>query len=125
MTTFKARDLIIVEFPSQTPQGHEQEGRRPAVILGVPTKNRYPTVIIAPFTRDTGQAWALKNPSLYPRLASDTGGLPLASIVMLDQIKAADVTRISRKLGRLTADEYTPILNGVLDLLEVVRDASS
>ena len=119
MTVFKARDLIIVEFPSQVPQGHEQEGRRPAVILGVPNRSRFPTVIIAPFTRDTGQTWALKNPALYPPLPSGAGGLPLASIVMLDQIKAVDINRISRKLGRLTTDRYEPILEGVKTLLEL------
>ena len=119
MNAFKTRDLIIVDFPNQVPQGHEQEGRRPAVILGVPTKARFPTVIIAPFTRDTGQAWALENPALYPRLPSGTGGLPLASIVMLDQIKAVDINRIGRKLGTLTVEQYAPILNGIKAMLEL------
>ena len=89
------------------------------MILGVPTKPRFATVIIAPLTRDTNQAWALENPALYPRLPSGTGGLPLASIVMLDQIKAVDINRIGRKLGRLTAEQYAPILQGIKAMLEL------
>ena len=120
MVKFVAREMVIVDFPSQVPQGHEQEGRRPALIVGIPKKPRFDAVVIVPLTRDTGQPWAVKNSNLYPPLPSGTGGLPQPSIVMLDQIRSVDVKRVARRLGRLTPEEYAPILEGLKSMLEVV-----
>ena len=120
MTKLKTRDMVIVDFPSQVPQGHEQEGRRPALIIGIPKNLRFGAVVIVPLTRDTGQTWATKNPNLYPKLPSGTGGLPQASIVMLDQIRCLDLKRVGRQVGQLTPEEYAPILEGLQSMLEVV-----
>ena len=35
----KCGDVVFVNLPSHNPKGHEQEGRRPAVIVGVPLEN--------------------------------------------------------------------------------------
>ena len=51
----KCGDVVFVNLPSQNPKGHEQEGRRPAVIVGVPLKNvRYPVVVVVPLTTQFG-----------------------------------------------------------------------
>ena len=120
MTKLKTRDMVIVDFPIQVPQGHEQEGRRPALIIGIPKNPRFGAVVIVPLTRDTGQTWATKNPNLYPKLPSGTGGLPQASIVMLDQIRCLDLKRVGRQVAQLTPEEYAPILEGLQSILEVV-----
>ena len=120
MTKLKTRDMVIVDFPSQVPQGHEQEGRRPALIIGIPKNPRFGAVVIVPLTRDTGQTWATKNPNLYPKLPTGTSGLPQASIVMLDQIRCLDLKRVGRQVGQLTPEEYAPILEGLQSMLEVV-----
>jgi mRNA interferase MazF len=38
MTTrsLKIRDIITARFPEQQPQGREQEGYRPAIVVGFP-----------------------------------------------------------------------------------------
>jgi mRNA interferase MazF len=110
-------DVVIVALPSHTPKGREQQGTRPAVVVGIPTGElRYPMVMIAPLTTQSG-SWALKNPSLYPRLEAGAGGLPQPSIVLLDQTRGLDVNRFVAYLGTLTLEQYAPILNGLTQLL--------
>lgn len=111
-------DVVIVALPNHTPKGREQQGTRPAVVVGVPSGElRYPMLIIAPLTTQTG-SWALKNPSLYPRLEAGTGGLPKSSIILLDQIRGLDVSRVLAYLGTLTPQQYVPILEGLMLLFK-------
>ncbi len=52
--------------PLKCAKGHEQEGRRPAVIVGVPLGDvRYSVVVVVPLTTQFG-AWGKRNPVLYP-----------------------------------------------------------
>ncbi|CBN55828.1 Transcriptional modulator of MazE/toxin, MazF (fragment) [Kamptonema sp. PCC 6506] len=64
-------------------------------------------------TTDRGQRWANVSPDLYPRFPAGTGGLRQASIALLDRIRMLDITRISEYWGRLTPEQYEPILNGI------------
>ncbi|MBO1347088.1 MAG: type II toxin-antitoxin system PemK/MazF family toxin [Hormoscilla sp. GUM202] len=44
-------DVVIVALPSHIPRGHEQQGTRPAVVVGtVWGEVRYPTIAIVPVT---------------------------------------------------------------------------
>jgi mRNA interferase MazF len=44
-------DVLVVALPSHEPKGHEQEGYRPAIVVGVPKGEvRYPVVIAIPLT---------------------------------------------------------------------------
>ena len=109
-------DVVIARFPTQNPQGREQEGIRPALIIGVPQKlgvPRFPLIIVAPMTSDRSQTWAVTSPNLYPKLAGGEAGLPQHSIVLLDQVRAIDVNRIVRYLGSLSSDRYRLILNSL------------
>jgi mRNA interferase MazF len=86
-------DIVSADFPEHNPEGHEQEGARPAVVVGLPEKlgaSRFPTLLLAPLTSDRGEArrWAAKSPSLYPRLSKGTAGLRSNSICLLDQVRA-------------------------------------
>ncbi|MFP5501427.1 MAG: type II toxin-antitoxin system PemK/MazF family toxin [Candidatus Sericytochromatia bacterium] len=108
-----AGDVVMVALPSHLPPGHEQEGRRPAVVVGVPSEPlRFPVVYIVPLTSQVG-AWAGKNPMMYPVLPPGTGGLPLASVALLDQMRGVDVRRVRDYLGTLRPDEYRPIGQGI------------
>lgn len=81
------RDIIIARFPTQNPQGREQEGIRPALVIAVPQRlgiPRFPWLIVAPMTSDKKQNWAVTSPDLYPKLAAGEAGLPDNSIVLLD-----------------------------------------
>lgn len=109
-------DVLLVTLPSNSPTGYEQEGVRPAVVVGVPRNPvRYPVVIVVPLTTQTGP-WADRNPILYPRILPGTGGLARASIVLLDQVRSVDARRVTAYLGTLKAEAFTPIQNGLFRL---------
>jgi mRNA interferase MazF len=113
-------DVVIARFPTQNPQGREQEGIRPALVIGVPQKlgiPRFPLIIVAPMTSDRAQSWAVASLNLYPKLASGEAGLPQNSIVLLDQVRAIDSNRIVRYLGSISSDRYRPILNNLQTML--------
>jgi mRNA interferase MazF len=113
-------DILITGFPSQNPQGREQEGIRPALIVGFPQNigvPRFPLVFVAPLTTDRSQNWAIASPDLYPKLSTGQGNLPRNSIILLDQIRAIDLNRIDRYLGSLTTGEYQPIFSSIQKML--------
>lgn len=120
----KYGDVIFVNLPSHNPKGHEQEGRRPAVIVGVPSGDvRYPIVVVVPLTTQFGD-WIKKNPELYPIIQAGTAGLPQKSVALCDQIRAVDIQRVIGYLGSLSFKEYLPIIDGVkrvLDLQDLER----
>jgi mRNA interferase MazF len=110
--------VILVALPSNQPRGREQEGRRPAIIVGLPIgKTRYPMAVVLPITTATG-SWADRNPDLYYRLNAGMAGLTRDSVVLTDQIRAIDVTRISGYLGSLTATQYEPIAIALKQLFQ-------
>jgi mRNA interferase MazF len=122
MTTLKPRDIVIASFPQSDPQGREQEGLRPAVILGLPSnvgKPRFNLILVAPMTTAKKQLWVTASQKLYPVLAMGAGGLPSQSVVLLDQARFLDIQRIGRQLGQLTAKQYAPILEGFKAMLEI------
>jgi mRNA interferase MazF len=113
-------DLIITRFPSQNPQGREQEGIRPALIVGFPHNigvPRFPLIFVAPLTTYLRQSWAIASLDLYPKLSRGQGNLPRNSIILLDQIRAIDLSRIDRYLGTLTTEEYQPIFSSIQKML--------
>jgi mRNA interferase MazF len=88
--TLAPGDIVLVTLPSNQPRGREQEGRRPALVVGIPKGQvRYPMLFVAPLTTQKGE-WVQRNSTLYPTLANGTGGLSQDSVVLLDQIRAID-----------------------------------
>ena len=110
-------DVLVVRFPIHQPLGREQEGRRPAVLVGLPWEPvRYPVALVVPLTTQPG-GWAARNPHLYPQLPSGAGGLTVDSIALLDQIRSLDVTRIDKFLGSLPDQHRETVLTGLRRLL--------
>ncbi|WP_341734740.1 type II toxin-antitoxin system PemK/MazF family toxin [Microcoleus sp. EPA2] len=115
MSNITLRDIILVDFAPQIPPFHEQQGKRPALVVGIPSQTgaiRFPLVIVVPITRQSGN-WVAQNPILYPSLPAAVGNLISDSTVLLDQIRAVDMRRVSRYLGTLTPEEYQPIADGL------------
>lgn len=51
-------DIVLVALPVQNPSMHEQQGTRPALIVGMPPgETRYLLAVVAPMTTQIGQ-WA-------------------------------------------------------------------
>lgn len=113
-------DVVSALFPLHRPGGREQEGYRPAVVVGMPELAGTPhfgVLIVAPMTTDRGQAWAKRSPELYPRYAKGTANLKSPSVCLLDQIRALDVGRVRDYRGTLSTEEYGPIRKGLAKML--------
>jgi len=106
----KPGDLYLVTFPEHDPHRHEQEGIRPALVLAVPTHARFPVLLTAPLTTDRAQPWVKAAPSLYVRLPQGSGGLPVDSVLLLDQARSLDAGRVRRLLGTLDPKTFSAVL---------------
>ncbi len=86
-------------------KGSEQGGRRPVLVLQNNDGNIYcPTLIVAPMTTQ------LKKTKLPTHVSFDkVRGLPLPSMVSLEQIKTIDKSRIIAYLGKLTEKQMSEV----------------
>ncbi|MGE5571882.1 MAG: type II toxin-antitoxin system PemK/MazF family toxin [Bacteroidota bacterium] len=117
--TVGAGDVLLMALPFHTPKGHEQEGKRPVIVVGCPSGTlRHPTLIVVPLTTQAGR-WACENPTLYPSLSSGEGGLPRSSVALLDQLRSIDVRRTEGYLGTLRQDTLNRIRAGIMRLFEL------
>ncbi len=112
------RDIVLAQLPIQAPRGREQMGTRPAIITAVPQNARYPMAFLVPVTTSRG-AWQQRNPQLYPLLSAGIGNLTRESVVLLDQLRGTDVTRLQSYIGRLREDEYAPIRAGLEAMFDI------
>jgi mRNA interferase MazF len=90
-----AGDILWIDFGE--PVGHEQGGRRPAVVLSVAAYNqRSSTLIVCPITRSRGP-WPFK--VAIPPVGRISG------FVILDQIRVIDpAARPCRPAGRVSEE---------------------
>ena len=85
-------DIIIVDL--EPVKGSEQGGIRPSVIIQNDIGNKYsPTTIIAPIT---GKKFSKEFPTNV-KLLKDDSGLEKDSVILLNQIKTIDKSRIIKK----------------------------
>ena len=78
--------------------GSEQGGMRPVLIVQNDTGNRHsPTVIAAAITSQTGKA---KLPT-HIALQGRSVGLNRDSVILLEQIRTIDKSRLRERMGRL------------------------
>jgi len=109
-------DVVTAVFPSRDPQGHEQEGLRPAVVVALPDRlgpGRFPLLVLVPFTSYRKQPWVDAAPERYPRFAPGTTGLRSTSVALLDQVVTVDVARIRRRRGQLDAEQNRVVQSGL------------
>jgi mRNA interferase MazF len=114
--TLTAGDVISALFPMHFPGGREQQGYRPAVVVGIPERlgePRFEVLIVVPITADRDQQWSERSPALYPRLEKGTANLRSSSICLLDQVRAIGAERVRGYRGTLDAEKYHPIHNGL------------
>ena len=108
-----------MELPQHRPPGHEQQGLRPVIVIGLPNKlgaPRYPTILVVPLTTQTGN-WAARSPDLYPQIPAGTAGLARQSVVLLDHLRAIDLRRIRGFIGSLNSQVFNPIRKNLLRML--------
>ena len=118
--TLAAGDVISALFPEHVPGGREQQGFRPAVVVGVPERvgaPRFEVIVVVPMTTDRGQGWSGHSPALYPRLKKGTANLRSPSVCLLDQVRAIGAERVRGYRGTLDAEQYRPIHEGLLRMM--------
>lgn len=101
----KKGDYVAVTFDPQS--GHEQMGRRPALVVSNDLFNQHTGLaIVCPIT-NTGRD--------YPFHVVIPSGTSVTGVVMVEQVKSIDFrARKIRKISRATAD----VLDEVLSLLD-------
>jgi mRNA interferase MazF len=114
----RSGDVLVAALPSRSPDGHEQVGTRPVVVVAVPVEPlRYPVIVVVPLTTREDR-WATANPSVYVGLSAGAGGLPFESTALLDQIGSIDVRRIQGYLGTLGDKDSAEILIRLRSMFE-------
>ena len=86
-------DIYLVDFKKN--EGSEQEGIRPALVLQNDTGNRFsPTIVVCPIT-----SAKKRYDATHVKLLPEDCGILRESIVLCEQIRAIDRSRILKKLG--------------------------
>ncbi len=97
-------------------RGSEQAGRRPVLLLQTDAINRFTTTVLAiPMTTNLRRA-AL--PSCVQVAAGD-GGLLSESVALCHQLRVLDKTRLTKKLGDVSAATLQEVENCVLFTLGI------
>lgn len=90
--------------------GSEQGGMRPVLIVQNDTGNRHsPTVIAAAITSQTGKA---RLPT-HIELTAPSCGLSRDSVILLEQIRTIDKSRLRERMGKLDDATMTRVDNAI------------
>ena len=90
--------------------GSEQGGMRPVLIVQNDTGNKHsPTVIAAAITSQTGKA---RLPT-HIELDANSVGLSRDSVILLEQIRTLDKSRLREKMGKLDDTTMTKVDNAI------------
>ncbi|MBR2289682.1 MAG: type II toxin-antitoxin system PemK/MazF family toxin [Clostridia bacterium] len=93
--------------------GSEQGGIRPVLIIQNDTGNKYsPTVIAAAITSQTGKA---KLPT-HIEISSSDNGLKSDSVVLAEQIRTIDKSRLKEKIGHIEDGKIMDKVNGAIGI---------
>jgi len=103
-------DIVWAELDPT--QGREQSGRRPVLILSHDVFNeRSGTVIAIALTSQEQKAG-------FPlTLELHSAALPKRSWAKISQIRTLSVSRLSTKIGRISAEEMIQILEGLNEII--------
>ena len=105
-------DLVWFDFDPQA--GHEQGGRRPAVVLRPPYNRLIGLTLVCPVTsREKGYPFEVKLPV----------GLPVQGVVLADHVKSQDWrARHAEFAGKLDHVTLTAILQRARSLLQLTEE---
>lgn len=109
-SNLEAGDVVWIDFGPRF--GHEQAGRRPAVVVSPRRHNTVSTLIlVCPITRNP-HPWPFKVP--IPGLDELTGG------IMVDQIRAIDPSvRAFKSAGRMPEETMVEVKGKLAAILEI------
>ncbi len=99
--------------------GSEQHGRRPVIVISHDGFNRTPgwrSVIVIPVSSSPK---ALKGPTSI-KLSAGTGGLSNDSVALCHQITTLDRSKITEKIGFLSAEDLERVENGIKAAIDIM-----
>ena len=104
-------DVWIVDLDPT--RGHEQAGRRPALIISVDPFNHGPAdlAVVLPITSQS------KGIPLHVPVAPAKGGLKMTSYVKCEDIRSIAKQRLSKLLGRVSAETLREVEDRLAILL--------
>ncbi len=93
-------------------KGHEQAGLRPVLVLSHEVFNeRSGTIIAVAITSQSQKAG-------FPlTLKLESGKLPKKSWIKISQIRTLSVTRLGKKLGKVSLEEVNKVIEGLLEII--------
>ncbi len=93
--------------------GSEQGGIRPVLIIQNDTGNKYsPTVIAAAITSQTGK----NRLPTHIEIGSDNNGLKSDSVVLTEQIRTIDKSRLKEKIGHINDSRVMSEVNNAIGI---------
>ena len=108
MSVVKRGDIYFADLSPVV--GSEQGGMRPVLIVQNDTGNRHsPTVIAAAITSQTGKA---RLPT-HIELSAQGCGLSRDSVILLEQIRTIDKSRLRERMGKLDAATMNKVDNAI------------
>ena len=115
--TIKRGDVFFADLSPV--KGSEQGGQRPVVIIQNNVGNKYsPTVIVAAITAKIAKA---KLPTHVEVIASQIG-LIKDSVILLEQVRTIDKTRLIQKLGQLDKMTMDAVNKALIVSLGILDD---
>lgn len=108
MSTVRRGDIYYADLSPVV--GSEQGGMRPVLIVQNDTGNKHsPTVIAAAITSQTGKA---RLPT-HIELRAQSYGLSRDSVVLLEQIRTLDKSRLRERMGKLDETTMNQVDNAI------------
>ena len=108
MSIVKRGDIYYADLSPVV--GSEQGGMRPVLIVQNDTGNKHsPTVIAAAITSQTGKA---RLPT-HIELDAQSVGLSRNSVILLEQIRTIDKSRLRERMGKLDDTTMTKVDNAI------------
>ena len=108
MSIVKRGDVFYADLSPVV--GSEQGGLRPVLIVQNDTGNKHsPTVIAAAITSQTGKA---RLPT-HIELNAQSVGLTRDSVILLEQIRTIDKSRLRERMGKLDDNTMTKVDNAI------------
>lgn len=108
MSIVKCGDIFYADLSPVV--GSEQGGMRPVLIVQNDTGNKHsPTVIAAAITSQTGKA---RLPT-HIELNAQSVGLSRDSVILLEQVRTIDKSRLRERMGKLDDTTMTKVDNAI------------
>lgn len=108
MSIVKRGDIFYADLSPVV--GSEQGGMRPVLIVQNDTGNKHsPTVIAAAITSQTGKA---RLPT-HIELNAQSVGLSRDSVILLEQVRTIDKSRLRERMGKLEDTTMTKVDNAI------------